>query len=103
MMRRRDQGPLSPARERLRFGILYVSFFTAAILVLVLWKHDTGGAMAVGVGLWQFDWGVVDLIWLRSGDLERVFLRTRSASLKVASLRAAVGLGLLVYGLFLLV
>jgi hypothetical protein len=103
MMRRRDQGPPSPFRERLRFAMLFVSFLAALVIVFAFWDGDPGGAVLLAAGWFLLDWGVVDLIWLRTGDVERVWLKTREGSRNVALLRVTAGAALIAIGVLQLV
>jgi len=103
MMNRRDEGPPSPFRERLRFALLFSTFLAALIIVFVFWNTDPGGAVILALGFSQLDWGIVDLIWLQTGDVERVWLKSKVASTKLALIRAGVGLVLVAIGIVQLV
>lgn len=98
-MRRRDQGPMSSWRERLRFLLLLLGF-GFGVLLFAAWNDDSVRlAAAAGVGVWLATYGMVDLIWLATGDVERIWSRTRSQSRWIAVLMLIVGIVLFVVGL----
>lgn len=82
--RRRDQGPLSPVSERLRFALLFLAVIAGVLLSGTRYNDSVGKAAFLAVGTWLCVYGAVDLVWLATGDVERVWTKTKSQSVAVA-------------------
>lgn len=84
-MNRRPQGPPLSFRERLRFGIILLGAALGFFFLFTFQDEDIGAAARLGIGAWLTVLGAVDLVWLRTGDVDRVFLKTRKASTLAAA------------------
>ena len=80
MMNRRDKGPPSPPRERKRIGAILIGTALGFFFLFNFQQEDIGGAARLGLGTWLTTLGVVDLVCLATGDVERIFLKTRKGS-----------------------
>ena len=62
-------------------------------------RRDVGAEFAIGIGAALLVAGVVDLVWTLRGELEHMFIESRSLQLALHATMALVGLGMLVAGL----
>jgi hypothetical protein len=90
---------MSPVRERLRFLFIFLGFAAGIVLFASEQDSSPGRAALLGLGTWLTTYGVVDLIWLASGDVERIWTKTRGQSLLVALFLTAAGLGSALLGI----
>ncbi len=97
-MDRRAKAPPPPRRELIRLGIILIGV-AAGFFVLFRFQHDDiGGAARLALGTWLSTLGTVDLVWLATGDLDRIFLQTRKGSAIAAGGYLVAGLALVVSG-----
>ena len=101
MMRRRDQGPPSPFRDRLRFGIIFIAAIVGLGALLARYDADPGSAAMLGLGIWLSAMGTVNLVYLMRGDLDRVWLPNREASIMASIGMMASGDALMVLSFLL--
>lgn len=99
MMRRRDQGPPSPFRERLRLAIILTGAGAGFFCLFRFQKNDIGGAARLALGVWLSVLGMVDMVWLQTGDLDRVWLKTRRGSTIAAVMYLGAGIILVLTGI----
>lgn len=99
LMRGREKPPPVPRREIIRLGFILAGTAAGFFFLFRFQHHDIGGASRLALGTWLTVWGIVDIVSLATGDIDRVWLRTRRGSIISTWCRSVGGLALVLTGL----